>query len=504
MALNFPNPNTIQTYTNAGITWTWNPTLGVWSTEGNTSDNEFLSKVNDDTAAGAITFEGQTTHEAGVSVTGGNANTADISLNDDNLVFAKRITTTEGIGLIGKGAPTNNPLIAANYGIFDDDSVPDDADKPETGYITYRSRFSLGAANNVNHVTHYLASSVDNVANANVKNQYGFYVHSTIGTAFNTYGVYVNLGEGKHQGGAAYSIYCSGNAPNYFNGITTFNKQILSTNQQSNGRCFMAKPEGSFICSETNSGTGQFVANAGAGHSTSVPDCKYAGFVVDRSFGANTTIPNSGTLTGFRSEIQSSDANNAYNFYAGGNAKNYFKGPMDIQGNTAGRISVVSLGSSCPSLEIIRSNAASASQNAIEVWSNDKASSPSNLQWKVSWTGVASFSAINGALADVQVQMQADDPAAFTTTFALDEDEDGNEIQVENTTYSGTTESLLDIIRDLRARIEELESNTLQPLYSTFADLPSASDHHGKTAHVHDEGALYFAHAGNWVKLQNA
>ena len=53
-------------------------------------------------------------------------------------------------------------------------------------------------------------------------------------------------------------------------------------------------------------------------------------------------------------------------------------------------------------------------------------------------------------------------------------------------------------------RIEQLESNTLQPLYASLADLPSATDHHGKVAHVHSEGALYFAHAGNWVKLQNA
>ena len=67
-----------------------------------------------------------------------------------------------------------------------------------------------------------------------------------------------------------------------------------------------------------------------------------------------------------------------------------------------------------------------------------------------------------------------------------------------------TVETLLDIITDLRARITELESITLQPLYSTVTDLPSAADHHGKTAHVHSEGALYFAHAGNWVKLQNA
>ena len=59
-------------------------------------------------------------------------------------------------------------------------------------------------------------------------------------------------------------------------------------------------------------------------------------------------------------------------------------------------------------------------------------------------------------------------------------------------------------LQEALTRIEELESNTLQPLYSTLADLPDASDHHGKTAHVHSEGALYFAHAGNWVKLQNA
>ena len=59
-------------------------------------------------------------------------------------------------------------------------------------------------------------------------------------------------------------------------------------------------------------------------------------------------------------------------------------------------------------------------------------------------------------------------------------------------------------LQEALERIEELESNTLQPLYATLADLPSATDHHGKVAHVHSEGALYFAHAGSWVKLQNA
>ena len=41
-------------------------------------------------------------------------------------------------------------------------------------------------------------------------------------------------------------------------------------------------------------------------------------------------------------------------------------------------------------------------------------------------------------------------------------------------------------------------------VYATFADLPDASTKHGMVAHVHDEGALYYAHAGAWVLLAKA
>ena len=41
-------------------------------------------------------------------------------------------------------------------------------------------------------------------------------------------------------------------------------------------------------------------------------------------------------------------------------------------------------------------------------------------------------------------------------------------------------------------------------VYSSTSDLPSASDNHGRITHVHGEGAMYFAHAGSWIKLQNA
>ena len=101
-------------------------------------------------------------------------------------------------------------------------------------------------------------------------------------------------------------------------------------------------------------------------------------------------------------------------------------------------------------------------------------------------------------------QLQSVLPGAFSTNEVVT-DADANTTETV-TSYDQTKliPLLTKALQEALARIEELESNTLQPLYSTFADLPNASDHHGKTAHVHDEGALYFAHAGNWVKLQNA
>jgi len=40
-------------------------------------------------------------------------------------------------------------------------------------------------------------------------------------------------------------------------------------------------------------------------------------------------------------------------------------------------------------------------------------------------------------------------------------------------------------------------------MFSQTSDLPSASTYHGMFAHVHSAGAAYFAHGGNWVELAN-
>jgi hypothetical protein len=45
------------------------------------------------------------------------------------------------------------------------------------------------------------------------------------------------------------------------------------------------------------------------------------------------------------------------------------------------------------------------------------------------------------------------------------------------------------------------EENKISFLYANLADLPTASNWHGMFAHVHNENAAYYAHAGNWVKL---
>ena len=44
---------------------------------------------------------------------------------------------------------------------------------------------------------------------------------------------------------------------------------------------------------------------------------------------------------------------------------------------------------------------------------------------------------------------------------------------------------------------------TYSNVYMTEADLPNASTYHGMFAHVHTTGAGYYAHAGQWIKLQN-
>ena len=46
-------------------------------------------------------------------------------------------------------------------------------------------------------------------------------------------------------------------------------------------------------------------------------------------------------------------------------------------------------------------------------------------------------------------------------------------------------------------------ANKIVFYYGALSDLPSASTYHGAVAHVHATGGLYFAHGGNWIRLND-
>ena len=39
------------------------------------------------------------------------------------------------------------------------------------------------------------------------------------------------------------------------------------------------------------------------------------------------------------------------------------------------------------------------------------------------------------------------------------------------------------------------------PYYSAVSALPAAGSHHGRVAHAHTEGMMYYAHNGSWIAL---
>ena len=458
MALNFPNPNTIQTYTNAGITWTWNPTLGVWSTEGNTSDNEFLSKVNDDTASGAITFEGLTTHEGGVSVTGGDESTADISLDGDNLYVAKRFFTKKGMTLAGSDGAVENPLLSVNYKIYTSNAQDN---RPETGYIVTRSRASFVSGDSANHVSCFLASTMDGVNNANIQNQYAFYAGKSLSTAFNNYGFYSNLGANGHQGGAAYNFYAADTAPNYFAGDVIIapnpdKSEIL--NGTKNGK-IIQKSDANLISSRS--------ATVGNTHASFINPNGAVGFI--KTINSNLVIE--GLAGGPLLLDVDADARKVTSTEELSNASAVVQQlqPVKINGTRHGF--------TASALEPIFAEAVSGTAGETQA--------------------IGTYTPVDG-----EVEYNVTEPEAIP--FGATWEQTGTRDVYQGVDQTKLIPLLTKALQEALTRIEELESNTLQPLYSTFADLPSASDHHGKTAHVHSEGALYFAHAGNWVKLQNA
>jgi len=193
------------TYTANGTTWVYDADAGAWgSGTGAVVDTIYLSRVNDDTAQGEITFEGVTTHQGGVSVTGGDEVAVEngIYTVNNQVRFAcnglnplRVQADTNILNVLGRNQVNttgNSRLLFGNYLGTDFTSIND-------AYGIYTKLES--AADVTNTCDNFYGNYVDNGTNG-------------VGFATNSYGFYSALTT-LSANGTAYNFYAAGDAPNY-------------------------------------------------------------------------------------------------------------------------------------------------------------------------------------------------------------------------------------------------------------------------------------------------
>lgn len=314
------------TYTANGTTWVYDATAGAWgSGKGSISGGIYLSKINNDTAAGEITFEKLSTHESGISVTG-------------ESVF------NNSMELYGQ---------ATFYGMYN---------------ATYDEHFQVCELNQVSGTGKFARKiNPDQVGN-------------TSGAQHSTWSQ-LTLTSGGINSNLSFS------RPGAIKAEVKFDDSFVNTSANNDQRIYGVISYGRHAYKRDDVGLDKQAKIGGFAHFLG-----QGGYAPGDQISFHSDIQgiDNVSLTAFRSEINKNDTADNYSFYAAGTAPNYFKGNINCDG------------------------------------------------------------LINGAFS---LRMETDNPAAFQTTYSIDDD--GN--QVENQIYTGTTEDLLSIIKDLRARLDALE-----------------------------------------------
>ena len=275
--LNFPDPTTTTVYEEAGLKWTWNSTLKVWSSEAgqvpgdgtsvsvgenppspasegdlwwNSSDDNgrlyvyygsqwveaspqgggggdeggltqgqadalYISKKNDDTAAGAITFKDKTTHESGVRVTGG---TIDQAVATGEIAYG----TIDGVQCLQlKGGGKGGYVRLYEGGL--QTAGENVRGKYVVGGLAAGTKFGSGTTAAVGF------EDTCDVSNVSGKVSYRSIHASPVNVTFapgdtaNLYGFRANIEKDTTSGNnLAWSFFSAGTAPSYFNGGIQF------------------------------------------------------------------------------------------------------------------------------------------------------------------------------------------------------------------------------------------------------------------------------------------
>ena len=242
--LNFPDPAVTQTYEAAGITWTWNATLGVWSAEAGTGFDETVADArylrvdaaagDQERVSGEATFAEQTTHAGGLEISGGDA--ADITTagfvgipSATQFVSAgEPVISITSSGRMAYGTPfstananvRNNLAILSNsntgYGFYAGCEV--DSGVTVMG-AQYGAVVRSADTGNYAHLTGYNAATDPADLKGNVDLLTGFSITAGSGTitdnANKTACFYTDTGEGS---GTNYGYYAPSGVPSYSKG----------------------------------------------------------------------------------------------------------------------------------------------------------------------------------------------------------------------------------------------------------------------------------------------
>ena len=287
-ALNFPDPAVTQEFEAAGILWTWNATLGVWSSDLGGSSDEFLSKVNDDTAAGEIAFEKLTTHEDGIetAIIQGSGNSPSSPLQIANYKFnGNKLASL-------KGNAAMSLLSTKGKYNFRDGTDSDNTGEIQAGKVSAQGGVSVTGGDETTINQGIGVSDLDRLALINDNKSI-----ATFGKDGLTYGMYLN---------SDLQLTQTGKAPH-----------VVQVDYYGTGHVNTA--ELAFYAGVCKSDAGcnldMFSARQGNVYPQSAAGIRVTGFY-------SNTSPD--VVTGAGSK--------AYNFYAAGTAPSYFQGPIEAEG----------------------------------------------------------------------------------------------------------------------------------------------------------------------------